>query len=351
MAQPGTISRVALAVVWLLLGGAMIGVTVWLGWTRWHAILNGHPSMMAAAIACGFIGFVAVAWSIASLALGDRQDREGDPTHPAHRTETQIRRRALLRIVLAVPALLVCMAVVAGLAWARPFQARQVASVAMRSENNVVVTDLVGWYEMEAVRKDKDGHPIKPTTALVFIPGARIDQRAYAAVLRPLAQAGYLVAVLKVPFGIASVLPDRAQEILDVHPEIKYWAVGGHSLGGSTAASFADRHPPVKGLVLYASAPAGRMTRTDLKVLSVSGSADGFATPAAIEASKPNLPAGTQYLVIAGAVHSTFGDYGAQPGDGTPTGDRAAAQTQIEKATAGLLASLTPPPVKKKAKK
>jgi hypothetical protein len=351
MAQPGTISRVALAVVWLLLGGVMIGVPVWLGWTRWHAILNGHPAMMIAAIACGFIGFIAVAWSVASLALGGRQDREGDPTHPAHRTETQIRRRAVLRIVLAVPALLVCIAVVGGLAWVRPFQATKVASAAMRSENNAVVTDLVGWYEMEAVRKDKDGHPIKPTTALVFIPGARIDQRAYAAVLRPLAQAGYLVAVLKVPFGIASVLPDKAQRVFDVHPEIKYWAVGGHSLGGTTAAAFADRHSPVKGLVLYASAPASRMTRTDLKVLSISGSADGLATPAEIEASKPHLPAGTQYVVILGGVHSTFGDYGAQPGEGTPTADRAAAQAQIEKTTAGLLASLTPPPVKKKAKK
>src|SRR5829696_1409674 len=86
MAQPGTPSRVILAVLWLVLGGAMIAVPVWLGWTSWQAILNGHPAMMAAAIVCGLLGFVAVAWSIASLALGGRQDREGDPSHPAHRT-------------------------------------------------------------------------------------------------------------------------------------------------------------------------------------------------------------------------------------------------------------------------
>jgi hypothetical protein len=351
MAQPGTISRVTLAIVWLLLGGAMIGVPLWLGLTRWQAILNGHPAMMAAAIGCGFVGFVAVAWSVASLALGGRQDREGDPSHPAHRTETQIRRRAVVRIVLAVPALLVCLAVVAGLAWARPFQATPVAAAAMRSEDNVVVTDLVGWYEMEAVRKDANGHPIKPTTALVFIPGSRIDQRAYAAVLRPLAKAGYLIAVLKLPFGIASIFPDRPQEVLDVHPEIKYWAVGGHSLGGATAASFADKHLPIKALVLYASGPVSRVTRTDLKVLSVSGSADGLATPADIDAAKPNLPAATQYVMITGAVHSSFGDYGAQPGDGTPTAGRAAVQAQIQQATGRILASLTPPPMKKKAKK
>ena len=48
--------------------------------------------------------------------------------------------------------------------------------------------------------------------------------------------------------------------------------------------------------------------------------------------------------MIDGAVHSWFGDYGDQPGDGTPTGDRAAAQAKMVEATQALLASLTPPP-------
>jgi Alpha/beta hydrolase family len=343
MAQPGTPSRVVLAVLWLMLGGAMIAVPVWLGWTSWQAILNGHPAMMAAAIVCGLLGFVAVAWSIASLALGGRQDREGDPSHPAHRTEEQIRRRARWRIVLAVPALIFCGFLVSVLVWARPFQATAIATAAMRSQNNVVVTDKVGWYEMQPARRSQGGKAVKPTTGLVFVPGARVDPRAYAALLRPLAQSGYLVAVLKSPFGLALTRPAQAEDVVQVHPEIKYWVAGGHALGGTAAATFADAHSRINALVLYASYPAKALDRTDLKVLSVSGSADAVVTTHEIEASKADLPRSTSYVIIPGAVHSDFGDYGRLPGDGTPTIDHLTAQTHMQQVTADLLKSLTPP--------
>ncbi len=348
MAQPGTISRVTLAILWLLLGGAMIAVPVWLGWTRWQAILNGHPAMMAAAIICGLLGFVAVAWSIASLTLGGREDREGDPAHPRRRSESQIRHRAIRRVLLAIPALVVCGILVAFLAWARPIQAAGSATAAMRSENNVVVTDKVGWYEMQLARKDQSGKAVKPSVALVFVPGDRIDPRAYAALLRPLAQSGYLVAVLKPAFGIPLTRPGQAQGVLRVHPEIKYWAAGGHSAGGAAAASFADALPQISGLILYASYPTRKLDRRDLKVLSVSGSADALVNPSEIDASKADLPASTTYVSIRGAVHSDFGDYGRQPGEGTPTIDHSMAQANVQQVTLDLLASLTPPPSKAK---
>ena len=167
------------------------------------------------------------------------------------------------------------------------------------------------------------------------------DPRAYAKLLRPLAEAGHVVAVLKAPFGIALARPDQAERVR-VHPEITNWAVGGHSLGGTAAASFADEHEEVKALVLYASYPARPIDRTDLKVLSISASADRLATTADINESKAYLPADTLYLVIPGAVQR-LRDYGDQPGDGTRTIDHAAAQTEIQKATSDLLASLTPP--------
>ena len=48
MSQPGALSRTILAVLWLLLGIAMVAVPIWLGWTRWPAILSGHPAMLVA---------------------------------------------------------------------------------------------------------------------------------------------------------------------------------------------------------------------------------------------------------------------------------------------------------------
>jgi hypothetical protein len=296
------------------------------------------------------LGFVAVAWSIATLAIGGRLDREGDPNRPARGTPEQVQRRARWRIIAAIPALIICTVLVAVLAYARPFVATPIAASALMSENGVSINERLSWYELTPVKQDKTGKAIKPTTGLIFVPGARVDARAYAHVLRPLADAGYLVAVLKEPFGFSVIQPDHAETVIDLHPEIAHWAIGGHSLGGVTAASFADSNEQINGLVLYGSYPATRIERTDLKVLSISGSADGLTTPADVEASKAKLPPTTTFVVIDGASHSTFGDYGTQPGDGMGAGDRAAQQAAIGKATKAFLASLTPPPPPKKKK-
>jgi len=349
MWQPGALSRTVLALIWLVLGLAMVAVPVWLGWTRWPAILNGQPAMLIAGLACGLVGLIAVAWAIGTLTMGARLDREGDAEHPAHRRSTQVRRRSRRRIIIAVPLLVLSFFLVLALVYARPFVATPTSVTALRSEKGVRLSDRLGWYELVPARQDAEGETIKPTTGLVFVPGARVDSRAYARVLRPLAEAGYLVAVLKEPFGFAIIDPEHGKKVLDLHPEIAHWVVGGHSLGGTVAASLADNDDRVGGLVLLASYPAEPIIRNDLKVVSISGTADGLVTPADIEASRANLPPNTTFVAIDGAVHGSFGDYGDQAGDGTPTTDRSAAQAEISKAALALLAAVTPPaPPKKK---
>ena len=54
-------------------------------------------------------------------------------------------------------------------------------------------------------------------------------------------------------------------------------------------------------------------------MLSLAGELDGLSTPEKIADARPLLPAGADMVEIAGAAHSSFGDYGPQPGDGTPT--------------------------------
>ena len=347
MVQPGARSRILLAIIWLLLGAAMLAVPAWLGWTRWSTILSGHPLLLALTIICAAFGLIAVFWAVGSLIIGGRQDREGDAWHPARRTPSQLRHRARLRILLAVPALLVCGVLVGVLAYSRPFTAAPIALAALSPDDRVRVADRITWYEMSPIKEDRAGNAIPPTTGLVFVPGARVDSRAYAHVLRPLVEAGYLVAVLKEPLGLSVLDRNHAETLLEVHPEITYWALAGHSLGGVTAAGVADGNERVNGLVLFGSYPANRIIRTDLKVTTVFGSADALTSPADIEGSRGSLPANTSYVEVPGAVHSWFGDYGDQPGDGTGSGDRAAAQAIITEATRALLASLTPPPKKK----
>jgi len=352
MAQPGTTSRKVLALAWLALGLAMVAVPVWLGWTRWSVILNGHPVTLAVTLLCALAGIVAAAWAVATLVLGDRYDQEYPVESAKARTDVELRHRARWRIIVSVPALAVCLLTVAVLAWSRPFSAAPEAIEATRSGDGVRVADRLTWYELQPQRKNAAGRTIAPTVGLVFYPGARVDARAYANVLRPLAADGYLVVVLKEPFGIGLVHVNHAGRVLAVHPEVRSWAVGGHSLGGVAASTFADDHPgQVKGLVLFAAYPAGKLRRTDLRVLSISGSADGLATSAKIEAAKADLPSSTRYVVVPGAIHAYFGDYGNQPGDGTPATTRATAQAEIAGSTEALLASLVPrptPPVKKR---
>jgi dienelactone hydrolase len=74
-------------------------------------------------------------------------------------------------------------------------------------------------------------------------------------------------------------------------------------------------------------------------VLSISAGNDGLATPADIEASKANLPSSSEFLVIDGAVHAFFGDYGTQSGDGIPTISQDTARAQISAASLDFVTS------------
>ena len=175
----------------------------------------------------------------------------------------------------------------------------------------------------------------EPTRGLVFFQGALVDPRAYAKILRPIAEAGYLVAILKAPFDLPIADIGGVRSEVDAHPEIEWWAIGGHSLGGVAAATYAAGSPrTTPALVLWASYPFSSLASlNELSVLSVSGTADALTTPADIEANASKLPPDTTYVAIEGAVHSYFGDYGEQPGDGTPTIPREEAQQQIVAAT------------------
>lgn len=156
-----------------------------------------------------------------------------------------------------------------------------------------------------------------------------MDARAYVPLLRRLSADGYLVVVVKEPFGISFFNPGAATGVIADHPKTKRW-VAGHSLGGVTASAYAGEHENVAGLLLWASYPLDSLAdRTDLAVMSVSGTEDGLTTPGDVSTSKATLPRGTTYVAVQGAVHAYFGDYGAQPGDGTPTTGRTSAQTEI----------------------
>ncbi len=177
-------------------------------------------------------------------------------------------------------------------------------------------------------------------TALIFYPGGRVDYRSYAPPLEIIAAQGYPVYLVKMPLSLAVFGINRADAVIAAHPEIQQWAIGGHSLGGAMAAAYVYNHPgAVQGLVLWAAYPAGNNSLADrsVQVVSISGALDGLATPEKIQASKPLLPADTTWVVIPGGIHSYFGDYGHQPGDGQTEIAAPSQWSQVADATAALL--------------
>jgi dienelactone hydrolase len=182
-----------------------------------------------------------------------------------------------------------------------------------------------------------------PTTGFIIYPGGHVDYRAYAPAAHQIATQGNLVVIVHVPLNLAVFDPGAATAVIAAHPEIKHWAVGGHSLGGTMAANFAHSYPgAVQGLVLWASYPANsdNLSQSMLKVLSISGTLDGLSTPAKIEASRRLLPVGTVWFPITGGDHAQFGWYGPQPGDNAAAISREEQQRQIIQATTTFLESL-----------
>jgi dienelactone hydrolase len=209
------------------------------------------------------------------------------------------------------------------------------ALTALQSDSQVTVT-TGKWLIFEPVG-------VQPDTGFIVYPGGRVDYRAYAPQAHAIAAQGYLVVIVRMPLNLAVMDASAAEEVIAAYPQIKHWAVGGHSLGGAMAANFVYTHPgAVQGLVLWAAYPASSndLSKSPLRVVSISGTLDGLSTPEKIAASIPLLPQETVWVPIEGGDHAQFGWYGPQSGDNPATISREEQQAQVVRATLDLLASL-----------
>jgi len=223
--------------------------------------------------------------------------------------------------------------------WLVPYSATDPARAAMDSDDMVTVTESATQIVMTPSGTSND-------VGVFFQPGALVDARAYAAVLRPLAEQGHTVVIPKQPFGIAFLSTRAFSHARSAHPPVTSWVLGGHSLGGVVSAIDAESFSQaadhgVAGMLFFASYPASNMSGIALPVLSISASNDGLATPEKIKASKNDLPPDTTFTVVQGAVHANFGDYGPQSGDGQPTISADSARRQITAASLAFVQSLS----------
>ena len=181
----------------------------------------------------------------------------------------------------------------------------------------------------------------EPTIGLVLYTGGKVPPAAYAPSARAIAEQGYLVAIVPAPFNLAILDADAADRVIEDHPEITIWAVGGHSLGGATASLFIDGHPGVvDGLALWASYSSADLSTDDLHVLSVYGSLDAGVASYTDPANLVKLGSAVTVDEIDGGNHEQMGWYTGQPNDPPATISRQEQQDRVVAATVALLQDL-----------
>ena len=201
-----------------------------------------------------------------------------------------------------VPALLLAAVI---LAWylytANCYRADAAALQAMKSDEIRIERTDYGWYF--------DGP--SETDALVFYPGAKVEETAYAPLLSRLAENGIDVCLVMMPFRLAIFGLNAAERVMKEHASDR-WYIGGHSLGGAMSAVFAEKHD-LDGVILLAAYPTGPVEEP---ILLLRGSEDGVLNLDRV--SSASEFGDVKEYVLDGGNHAQFGNYGPQKGDGVP---------------------------------
>lgn len=218
--------------------------------------------------------------------------------------KSNIKRNLLIGILIGVG-----IAIIGSCIWLnKSYSPQDIAKAALVSDGNIEVKidDYISFTPKN----------VDPTKGFILYPGAKVEPGAYAPFCRAIAEKGYEVIILDMPFNIALLGQNKAEKAMKDYSDITHWVVGGHSLGGVVASKFATENNMVDGVVLLASYPNNDNLKNMVKnVLSIWGSKDGVVNFKQLVESRKKLPEDTTYVDIEGANHSQFGDYGLQEGD------------------------------------
>lgn len=154
-------------------------------------------------------------------------------------------------------------------------------------------------------------------TALIFYPGAKVEHTAYFPILNNLASDGITCVLIEMPFNMAIFDTDAADDAFEILTNYDKIYIGGHSMGGAMASSYASQNADkIDGLILLGAYIYGEYPVENS--LTIYGSYNDNLEP------KMNY---TENIVkIEGGNHAQFGNYGPQKGD--PDADITAEEQQ-----------------------
>jgi len=167
--------------------------------------------------------------------------------------------------------------------------------------------------------------------AYIFYPGGKVQETAYAPLLQKLSGEGLTCILMKMPFRLAVFDVNAADRVFAEFTDIQSFYIGGHSLGGAMASSYAvKRSTGIKGLILLGAYP---VKQTEIPTLILYGSEDKIL-------NRKKLQGLTGIHEIMGGNHALFGDYGIQKGDGEATISREAQQEEAVKAILDFISKI-----------
>ena len=216
-----------------------------------------------------------------------------------------------LRTVFLSIVLVTVVAVVVFALWAHnargPEPSVYAAALADRS---VVIEDRGGFI---TIRPSSS----QPTTGLLFYPGLRVTPEAYVAKLAAIAAAANIqIAIGRPVLNVAAFSINQADAMRSALPGVTRWYVGGHSLGGAMACLYASKNASrLEGVVLLGTYCGSDISKTQLRVLDVTGENDGVIPSAKIFHDRGELPKDATIVRVPGMNHGQLGNYGEQSGD------------------------------------
>lgn len=173
--------------------------------------------------------------------------------------------------------------------------------------------------------------------AFIFYPGAKVEYTAYVPLLYQIAENGTDVFLIKMPCNLAFLGKDRAEDIIKKYG-YDNWYLGGHSLGGAMAASFAAEHLNIlDGLALLAAYSTKSLQAEGFSVLSIYGSEDGVLNMDKVQEGRKDMPSEYTEICIKGGNHAQFGNYGKQKKDGAATVSSEEQQKQTIEAICNMI--------------
>ncbi|MFI3326280.1 MAG: alpha/beta hydrolase [Clostridia bacterium] len=204
------------------------------------------------------------------------------------------------KIIITVSALvgLVAVCVVAFLIY---------ASVYYKADENALLV-LAENYNIEVIDEFTVLSPENSNNiGIIFYPGAKVESTAYLPLLDSLRDDGFTTVLVDMPFNFAFFGINKADEVYELVPEIETWYIMGHSLGGAMASSYAENNQDdITGLIVLGAYVYGDYPTEN--ALTIYGTLNVQETD-----YDDNI------VVIDGANHAQFGNYGEQKGDETAT--------------------------------